>query len=136
MGAILSCVFFCSRNSRYPQSCLMGAILNCNVLLFQEQPLPEPAAPGSAASHRRVQSGSARLQVPVPGLLLAAINKLLFSVADPDPGSFCPWIQDTGSGMEKLDPGWKNSDPGSKIKIPDPQHCFYLLIYTSIPDKI
>ncbi len=22
-----------------------------------------------------------------------------------------------------LDPGWKNSDPGSDINIPDPQHC-------------
>ncbi len=88
MGAILNCGFpsvpgtaaipqavskwapswivflFCSRNSRYPPSCLMGAILNCVFLLFQEQPLPEPAAPGSAASHRGVQSGSARLQVP------------------------------------------------------------------------
>jgi hypothetical protein len=32
---------------------------------------------------------------------------------------------DQGSRMEKIrirDPGWKNSDPGSGIKIPDPQH--------------
>jgi hypothetical protein len=42
----------------------MGAVLNCVFILFQEQPLPEPAAPGFAASHRGVQSGSARLQVP------------------------------------------------------------------------
>jgi len=55
------------------------------------------------------------------------INKLKFSVANPDPGSgiedlFDPWIRDTGwrqfgSGMEK------KSDPGSGINIPDPQHC-------------
>ncbi len=30
--------------------------------------------------------------------------------------------------METLrirDPGWKNSDPGSGINIPDPQHCLF-----------
>jgi hypothetical protein len=35
-------------------------------------------------------------------------------------------IRDIGSGMEKIqiwDPGWKKSDPGSGINIPDPQHC-------------
>jgi hypothetical protein len=39
-----------------------------------------------------------------------------FFDADSDPGSgiFLTWIQD---------PGWKNSDPGSGIKIQDPQHC-------------
>jgi hypothetical protein len=51
-------------NQSLLMDCLMGAILNCVFILFQEQPLPEPAAPGSAASHRGVQSGSARLQVP------------------------------------------------------------------------
>jgi hypothetical protein len=34
--------------------------------------------------------------------------------ADPGPGIFLT-----------LDPGWKNSDPGSGINIPDPQHCLY-----------
>jgi hypothetical protein len=32
---------------------------------------------------------------------------------------------DPGSGMEKIwirDPGWKTSDPGSGINIPDPHH--------------
>jgi hypothetical protein len=33
--------------------------------------------------------------------------------ADADPGSFLPWIQD---------PGWKNSDPGAGINVPDLQH--------------
>jgi hypothetical protein len=36
-----------------------------------------------------------------------------FFVADPDPGSFIPWIRDLG---------WKISDLGSGINIPDPQH--------------
>jgi hypothetical protein len=27
---------------------------------------------------------------------------------------------------KNLDPGWRNSDPGSGINIPDPQHCFFL----------
>jgi hypothetical protein len=32
---------------------------------------------------------------------------------------------DLASGIFlNLDPGWKNSDPGSGINIPDPQHCF------------
>ncbi len=41
-----------------------------------------------------------------------------FSDADLDPGSgiFLTWIRD---------PGWKNSNPGSGIKIPDPQHWFF-----------
>jgi hypothetical protein len=31
---------------------------------------------------------------------------------------------DPGSGIFlTLDPGWKNSDPGSGIPIPDSQHC-------------
>jgi hypothetical protein len=33
------------------------------------------------------------------------------------PSSFYGNIQDPGSGMEK------NQDPGSRINIPDPQHC-------------
>jgi hypothetical protein len=37
---------------------------------------------------------------------------LKFFGADSDPGIFLT-----------LDPGWKNSDPGSGINIPDPQHC-------------
>ncbi len=32
----------------------------------------------------------------------------------PDPGSCQPCIRD---------PGWKRSDPGYGINIPDPQHC-------------
>jgi hypothetical protein len=35
-------------------------------------------------------------------------KKLKFFYADPDPGSFKPWIRDPG--------GWKNWDPGSGIK--------------------
>jgi len=30
---------------------------------------------------------------------------------------------DLDSGSLTRDPGWKNSDPGSGINIPDPQHC-------------
>jgi hypothetical protein len=38
----------------------------------------------------------------------------------------CCWIRDPGSEMDK------NQDPGSGIKIPDPQHCilhFYFLLF-------
>jgi len=35
---------------------------------------------------------------------------------DPDPGSE-PFLN-----LEIQDLGWKNSDPGSAINIPDPQH--------------
>jgi hypothetical protein len=45
---------------------------------------------------------------------------------------------DLGPGMEEIrirDPGWKkirirdgiNSDPGSGISVPDPQHCLFFL---------
>ncbi len=35
---------------------------------------------------------------------------------------------DPGSGIFlTLDPGWKDSDPGSGINIPDPQHCYYAI---------
>jgi hypothetical protein len=37
-----------------------------------------------------------------------------FFVADPDPGSVV---------FLTMDPGWKNSEQGSVINIPDPQHC-------------
>jgi hypothetical protein len=46
-----------------------------------------------------------------------------------------------GSGMEKIrirdgknsDPGYKkNSDPGSEINIPDPQHCCILISVPSL----
>jgi hypothetical protein len=33
-----------------------------------------------------------------------------------------------------LDPGWKNSDPGTGINIPDPQHCFFVPQYRSFLD--
>jgi hypothetical protein len=39
------------------------------------------------------------------------VKMLKFFDADADPGIFLT-----------LDPGWKNSDPGSGINIPDPQH--------------
>jgi hypothetical protein len=42
---------------------------------------------------------------------------LKFFHADPDPKSGI---------LFNLDPGWKNSDPGSEINIPDPQHCLLL----------
>jgi hypothetical protein len=36
---------------------------------------------------------------------------------------------DPGSGIFLLrDPGWKNSDPGAEINIPDPQHCFFVCL--------
>jgi hypothetical protein len=38
---------------------------------------------------------------------------LKFFDADLDPGSVI---------FSTLDPGWKNSDPGPEINIPDPQH--------------
>jgi hypothetical protein len=45
-----------------------------------------------------------------------------------DPDSFLPWIRD---------PGWKNSDPGSGINIPDQQHrffyCYRCFDYTAEP---
>jgi hypothetical protein len=38
-------------------------------------------------------------------------------------------IPDPGSGMERIRiRDGKNSDPGSGINIPHPQHCFYLLL--------
>jgi hypothetical protein len=41
------------------------------------------------------------------------VKKYFNSPADPD----------LGSGIFlTLDPGWKNSDPGSRINFPDPQH--------------
>ncbi len=56
------------------------------------------------------------------------------SVADPDPGYgirclFDPWILDPESGMAKKGTGYgirdgKNSEPGSRINLPDPQHWF------------
>jgi hypothetical protein len=34
------------------------------------------------------------------------------------------------------DPGWKNSDPGSRINIPDPQHCRQMIrILSGRPEK-
>jgi hypothetical protein len=46
------------------------------------------------------------------------VKKFKFFDADPDPRSGNFFILDPGSGMEK------NSDPGSRINIPDPQHCY------------
>ncbi len=75
------------------------------------------------------------------------LQPLIGSVADPESGIrylFDPWIRDPGSRMNNLDNiseiletiFWvrnlisllrirdgKNSDPGSGINIPDPQHC-------------
>jgi hypothetical protein len=42
------------------------------------------------------------------------ILKFFDQHAEPDPGSGI---------LLTLDPGWKNSDPGSWINISDPQHC-------------
>jgi hypothetical protein len=43
------------------------------------------------------------------------VKILKFFAANPDPGSGI---------FLTLDPGWKESDPGSGINIPDPQHFF------------
>ncbi len=57
-------------------------------------------------------------QDPDPGwttrIIFPRASKLKFFNTDPE------------SGMEKMlirYPGWKNSDPGSGVNIPDPQHC-------------
>jgi hypothetical protein len=44
--------------------------------------------------------------------------KFFYAYPDPDPGSGIWNIFDLESGMEK------NLDPGSRINIPDPQHCY------------
>jgi hypothetical protein len=44
-------------------------------------------------------------------------KKTKFFDADPDPGSGSAFRLGT------RDPRWKNSNPGSGIIIPDPQHC-------------
>jgi hypothetical protein len=44
------------------------------------------------------------------------VKIIKFFDEDPDPGSGI---------FLALDPRWKNSDPGSGINIPDPQHWFW-----------
>ncbi len=56
-----------------------------------------------------------------------------FKGTDPDPGSGI---------LLTLDPGWKNSDPGSSINIPHPQHSLVLCMnwwidrYGTVPGLI
>jgi hypothetical protein len=46
-------------------------------------------------------------------------------------------VTDPGSGaFLTLNPGWKNSAPGSVINISDPQHCFGKLRYGNKNSKI
>jgi hypothetical protein len=43
---------------------------------------------------------------------------------------------DPGSGIFlTVDPGWKNSDPGFGINIPDPQHCLNY-IFALVDDRM
>jgi hypothetical protein len=51
-------------------------------------------------------------------IFLVKNTLMYFFDADPDPGSEI---------FETLDPGWKNSNPGSGINIPDPTHWFFVV---------
>ncbi len=56
--------------------------------------------------------GSGKYGINIPDLIFENLD------ADPDPG--------TGT-LSTVDPGWKKSDPGSGINLPDPQLRFYIL---------
>ncbi len=60
-------------------------------------------------------SGSGNRDNSFESLETIGLKIIKFFDADADPGSGI---------IKTLDPEWKNSDPGSGINFPDPQHCF------------
>jgi hypothetical protein len=68
------------------------------------------------------------MNIPVFRDSFLGFKILKYFYAGPNPRIFCLLIRD---------PGWKNSDPGSGINIPDPQHFYFVLsaIYTNSKPK-